>query len=85
MPSFFDVLKVVLQDMQVESAVLADEIHSHNAKVSACAGDMQQAGIAVSLVSHEQFKALTCNARAVIRTGEATPYANVILYSGVVF
>jgi len=84
-PSFFDVLKVVLEDMQVERAVLADEIRSHNTKVSASVEALQEAGIAVKLVKHEQFKALTRNARAVIRTGEATPYANVILYSGVIF
>jgi D-ribose pyranase len=36
-------------------------------------------------VTHAQLKELSRNARAVIRTGEATPYANVILYSGVIF
>ncbi|MDW8269060.1 MAG: RbsD/FucU domain-containing protein, partial [Anaerolineae bacterium] len=37
------------------------------------------------VVPHEQFKALTSQARAVVRTGEFTPYANVILIAGVVF
>ncbi|RIO78192.1 D-ribose pyranase, partial [Staphylococcus haemolyticus] len=36
-------------------------------------------------VNHETFKALTKNAKAIIRTGEATPYANIILQSGVIF
>ena len=38
-----------------------------------------------SEVPHDDFKALTTQARAVVRTGEATPYANVALWSGVVF
>ncbi|MCW3481270.1 D-ribose pyranase [Neisseriaceae bacterium JH1-16] len=84
-PSFAETLRVVLEDMQVESAVLADEIHTHNPMLSTCAVQLQEAGIAVRLVTHEQFKALTRNARAVIRTGEASPYANVILHSGVIF
>jgi len=84
-PSFTETLRVVLEDMQVESAVFADEIHTHNTQLSACAVQLQEAGIAVKLVNHEQFKALTRNARAVIRTGEASPYANVILHSGVIF
>ncbi len=43
------------------------------------------AGIPVDEVSHEQFKQLCKSARAVVRTGECTPYANVILESGVIF
>jgi D-ribose pyranase len=36
-------------------------------------------------VSHEKFKELTKKAKAVIRTGETTPYANIILHAGVIF
>ena len=36
-------------------------------------------------VSHEEFKVLTKDSKAVVRTGEYSPYANIILKSGVVF
>ena len=36
-------------------------------------------------VSHEDFKRLTQQARVMVRTGECTPYANVILVAGVTF
>ncbi len=39
---------------------------------------------AFEYVSHEQFKEHTKKAKAIIRTGEATPYANVILHAGVI-
>jgi len=39
----------------------------------------------VASVSHEELKAQCAGARAVVRTGEFSPYANVILRSGVVF
>jgi D-ribose pyranase len=39
----------------------------------------------VEKVPHETFKSETGSARAIARTGEFTPYANVILCSGVVF
>ena len=42
-------------------------------------------GVEVELVSHEELKAMSQKAVAVIRTGEFTPYANIILKSGVVF
>jgi D-ribose pyranase len=41
--------------------------------------------IPIEVVSHESFKARTSDAKAVVRTGEFTPYANVILIAGVVF
>jgi D-ribose pyranase len=34
---------------------------------------------------HEAFKEKTHEAKGIIRTGEFTPYANVIFVSGVVF
>ena len=41
--------------------------------------------IPIQNVSHEQFKHRTHSSKAVIRTGEFTPYANIILVAGVVF
>jgi D-ribose pyranase len=40
---------------------------------------------APSVVSHEEFKRLCGHARAMVRTGECTPYANIILRAGVTF
>ena len=34
---------------------------------------------------HEEFKKITRESEAIVRTGECSPYANVILKSGVVF
>ncbi|HZX98601.1 MAG TPA: RbsD/FucU domain-containing protein [Dermatophilaceae bacterium] len=39
----------------------------------------------VSLISHEQLKARLPETQLVVRTGESTPYANVILHCGVPF
>ena len=36
-------------------------------------------------VPHTAFKAATRDCKAVIRTGETTPYANIILQSGCIF
>ena len=35
--------------------------------------------------NHEAFKEATKKAKCVIRTGEITPYANIILHSNVFF
>ncbi len=83
-PPFIDVLRAVLEETQVERATIAAEMPARSPRLhdelSHLLGD-----IPVQQVSHEQFKQLTHQARAIVRTGEFTPYANVILYSGVVF
>ena len=83
-PSFLDTLKAVLSEMQVQQAIIADEMPAASpeayAALRATLGD-----IPVSTMPHEQFKQTTRAAVAVARTGECTPYCNVILVSGVVF
>jgi len=83
-PRMADVLRVVLQEMQVESALLADEFAPRNpavhAEVRALLGS-----VPVQTVAHEALKANSAHAKAVVRSGEFSPYANVVLRSGVVF
>jgi DNA polymerase III alpha subunit (gram-positive type) len=47
--------------------------------------ETQNKAIIFDYVSHEEFKLATHTSKAVVRTGECTPYANVIFVSGVVF
>ena len=84
-PSFVDTLQEILSDMQAERAVFATECLATNPTVAAQAQAMQSSGISIDFVSHEEFKQLCHDAKAVIRTGEASPYANIILHSGVIF
>jgi len=83
-PRFRDVLAAVLAEMQVEGAVIAEEFAPHNPGVHAELRH-QLGETPVATLSHEQFKLATREARAVVRTGEFSPYANVILRAGVVF
>lgn len=83
-PTFLEVLETVLQEMQVEGAMIASEISEHNPKIeSAIKAVLGE--IPIDKVPHEQFKQETQSACTVIRTGEFSPYANIILISGVVF
>ena len=81
-PSFQDTLSVVLSEMCVERAVVAHEM----ADISPAVYELvvqSLARIEVAQLSYVDFKERTKVARAVIRTGEFTPYANIILISGV--
>lgn len=83
-PSFLDVLAAVLKEMVVERVVVAEEIREKNPKI--LKGITRLVGtVPFEFVPHESFKTLSAEGRAIVRTGECTPYANVILYSGVPF
>lgn len=81
-PAVADVLRVVLSELQVEKAVIATEAVE---RAQGRQPDWCQLPVAPQTVSHEEFKRLTERARVVVRTGECTPYANVILVAGVTF
>ena len=83
-PSFLNVLEEVLKDMVVEEFVLAKEIVNNNETVYGNTLNLVE-GAKGNYVPHEEFKKLTKNCKAIIRTGENTPYANIILNSGVNF
>lgn len=88
LPSFLSVLDAVLSEMMVEEIVVASEIHAANEAVFTGIMDaFRRHGMEpkITEVPHGEFKALSQSARAIVRTGECTPYANVVLRSGVVF
>ena len=69
---------------QVEEAVVASEMGERSPQVLARLRDVL-GDVTLTHVIHENFKFQTARARAVVRTGEFTPYANVILIAGVTF
>lgn len=84
LPAFLDTLRVVLTEMQVERAIVASEMPEVSPTVYQ-AIKVLLGQIPIDTLPHESFKQQTHSARAVIRTGEFTPYANIILVAGVVF
>lgn len=84
-PSFQEILDVVIDDMQVEKIILAEEIKSINPEQLEKIKKKFSHKIQIEFVSHEEFKIMSNSTKAVIRTGEASPYSNIILQSGVIF
>lgn len=83
-PSFIDTLKAVLLEQQVDEVIIAKETEEVSPKVFE--GIKREVGeVKITFISHEELKNELKKCKAVIRTGEQTPYANVILKSGVVF
>jgi D-ribose pyranase len=81
-PSFAEVLDGLLAELVVEGATAATEVREANAE---CAALLDGLFPALGLVPHERLKELSAGARLIVRTGEARPYANVLLRCGVFF
>lgn len=83
-PGFMDVLEAVNTELVTESYILAEEIHCSNqpteSKIKLLLDDLPSRS-----VPHEEFKQLVGRCKCVIRTGETSPYANIILVGGVNF
>ena len=85
-PTFMRTLKIVAADMKIEKIVLAEEIKSRNPAVLEQIEKLFEGQtIDVEYISHVELKAQTHHCKAVIRTGETTPYANIILQAGCIF
>ena len=84
LPRFMDVLKAINTEFVVESAVVASEIEEKNPSVW-CEIQDEMHGKPIRFVPHEELKRMSQSARYIIRTGETSPYANIVLIGGVNF
>lgn len=83
-PKFLEILKAVLADLVVEKAILAAEIKEKSPELEAKIIELLP-DIEIEYVPHAEFKKKSHKSRAVVRSGEVIPYANIILISGVDF
>ncbi len=91
-PGFLDVLRTMATELQIERIVIASEMASVSPEFEKKfrqaikeIGENQKQAIPVETLAHTDFKRLTSQTRAIVRTGECTYYANAIIYCGVSF
>ncbi|MCF6335083.1 MAG: D-ribose pyranase [Spirochaetales bacterium] len=83
-PSFIDTVEAALNELQVESIIIAREMEEISSglfdRLKGITGE-----IPLVTVSHEELKEKAKSSSGIIRTGECTPFANIVLVSGVTF
>lgn len=97
-PRFLDVVKPVVEESEFESVVLAEEIKTENTETHQNLIDIikkqekNEKEISIKYIPHDEFKDLVLHGAergdpvvCMIKTGEFSPYANIILTSGVPF
>ena len=80
-PGFLETLEVVLTEIFVEKAYVSEDIltkspHIYNGIINLLGN------VPIETLPHAEFKKLTGSSKAIIRSAEYTPFANVILVAG---
>ncbi len=81
LPTVMDVLLAVRDEFVIDCIIVAEELVEASPERYALMKSTFP-GTDIKLVPHARFKEICPESRAVVRTGDTTPYANVIIVSG---
>jgi len=98
LPRVVDVARAVLEELEIEEVILAEETkkispHIHDQFMEVISKIRNKGNpIKITVIPHSEFKHMVLRGaeegkemKGMIRTGELTPFANIILVSGVTF
>lgn len=81
LPTVLDVLRIVHAEFVIDRVVIPAEVETvcpvHVARLREVLGE-----VPLMSVTHSAFKRMSHESRATIRTGDTTPYGNIIVVSG---
>lgn len=83
-PTFQQVIQALKEEAVFQRLVVAQEMRTYNPAQFTFLKAMFP-DLPIEEIPHEMFKKMLHDVVAVVRTGEATPYSNVILEAGVSF
>ena len=83
-PTFRQTMDAILDETCVEAYVLAEEIDEFNAPLMAYIKE-KLGDLPCEKIPHTELKARSAGVKFAVRTGEVTPYPNIILQAGCSF
>lgn len=83
-PTFKQTMDAILNETEIEGYTIAKEIDEKNPELLAYIHE-KLAGAEEEKISHADLKKMSAECRFAVRTGEFTPYPNIILRAGVAF
>lgn len=81
-PGVMDILEELSKHFSVEKMIIANETRHTNPTFFSKMTGMFGEDTEIETIDHTQFKEISANVKAVIRSGDFTAYGNVILISG---
>lgn len=83
-PTFRQVMDAILDETEVEGYTIASEITEKNPELLGYIREKLPEA-EEEMIPHTELKAMSANVKFAVRTGEFTPYPNIILRAGVAF
>ena len=83
-PTFRQVTDAILEDTCVEGYTIAEEIVENNPELLGYIREKLD-GCEEEMISHDDLKKMSADVKFAVRTGEFTPYPNIICRAGVAF
>jgi D-ribose pyranase len=80
-PGVLDVLRLIDAEFVIDRIVVAEEAARFSADYVSALRALRP-GLRIETVPHLELKHLSAQGRATIRTGDTTPYANILVISG---
>lgn len=84
-PTFIETLQAVLGELKVQEAIIDTEMQQVSPQMRKALDQAVGNAFPLRTVPHQELQQLAKRAKAVVRTGEFTPYSNIILVAGVLF
>ncbi len=84
-PSFSDTVQTILEELVVERGFANAEQPDVSPDAAAELETTWLENVPLERIPHEDLKEMSAKAKAIVRTGEFTPYCNLILVAGVPF
>ena len=83
-PTFEQAMDAILDEAVVEGYTIAEEIVENNPELLEYIREKLD-GCEEEMISHDDLKKMCANVKFAVRTGEFTPYPNIICRAGVAF
>lgn len=83
-PTFIQTMDAILEETEVEYYTLAEEIVEKNPALLEYI-QTKLSGVESEMIPHTELKEMSKTIKFAVRTGEFTPYPNIILRAGVAF
>lgn len=83
-PTFKQVMDAILAETEIEGYTIANEIEEKNPELLAYIQE-KLPDAEEERIPHTDLKRMSANCKFAVRTGEFTPYPNIILRAGVAF
>lgn len=81
LPAVTDALRAIAGDFVIDCIIITEEMQAFSPERVALLKQLMP-DVRWKVLPHVQFKQLCTESRAIIRTGDTTPYANLIIVSG---